>query len=51
MTMAKNDPGKAREAIAEAGGREARREAATKHPKVSYGDDVAEGGALGGRSF
>ena len=47
VTMAKNDPGKAREAIAEAGGREAILEAATKHPKVSYGDDVAEGELYG----
>ena len=47
VTMAKNDPGKAREAIAEAGGREAILEAATKHPKVSYGDDVVEGELYG----
>ena len=47
VTMAKNDPGKAREAITEAGGREAILEAATKHPKVSYGDDVAEGELYG----
>ena len=47
VTMAKNDPGKAREAIAEAGGERAILEAATKHPKVSYGDDVAEGELYG----
>lgn len=47
VTMAKNDQGKAREAIAEVGGREAILEAATKHPEVSYGEDVAGGDLYG----
>ena len=47
VTMAKNDQGKAREAIAEVGGREAILEAASKHPEVSYGEDVAGGDLYG----
>ena len=47
VTMAKNDRGKAREAIAEVGGREAILEAASKHPEVSYGEDVAGGDLYG----